>query len=299
MSSLIATIGFGVVTAATIALAGVGLTIQVSVTHVFNFAYGAILIAGTYVGYVLNTDGQGFAVCCLAGAGAGAVLSLVLNRVIFAPFARKGISQFGMLIVGLQLSLVIVSVIQATAGEGFFSYQLNTAPPVSGLKSLDLLLTSTQLVVIGLTIVVVLVLHAFLQYTQLGQAMRATSSNSKLAKACGIRTARVIDITWLISGAMCGLAGVVLGYSVGAFVATSGTDFLVVMLAVLPLAAGSPLRAALASLAVGVAMEVAALYTQSDLKYLVAYGILVLILVVQPPGLFRGTAALFREDFAT
>ena len=48
-----------------------------------------------------------------------------------------------------------------------------------------------------------------MRYTRLGKAMRATAANPDLARNCGIRTDRVVTITWLVTGALCGLAGAV------------------------------------------------------------------------------------------
>jgi branched-chain amino acid transport system permease protein/neutral amino acid transport system permease protein len=283
------------VSAAVIALAAVGFTVQFGISNIFNFAYGAIMITATYVGSVLNSHGSGLAVCCLAGAAVGAVMSVLMNRLVFVPFVRRGVSAVGMFIVCLQLAVVIESVIQIVAGEGFFAYNVPPQAPVSALTSIKLLLTPEELTVIGLAVAVIVTFTLFLKVTQLGQAMRATSSNARLAKSCGIRTSRIIDIAWLMSGALCGLAGVIFGYTVGAFAANSGTDFLIVALAAILLGAGKPLRAALGSIIVGVSMEVLALYIPADLKELAAFAILLAIMLIRPEGIARGGASLFRE----
>ena len=59
MSIVISAVGFGLVTAAVTALAAVGFTLQVGISNVFNFSYGAIMITGTYIGYAVNHAGGG------------------------------------------------------------------------------------------------------------------------------------------------------------------------------------------------------------------------------------------------
>ena len=73
--------------------------------------------------------------------------------------------------------------------------------------------------------------HGLLRYTKLGKAMRATAANRSLARNCGIRTDRVVTVTWALTGALCGMAGTVLAINDGSFGATSADLFLVVILA--------------------------------------------------------------------
>lgn len=291
-SILVAAIGFGVVSAATIALAAIGFTLQAGISNIFNFAYGDILIAASYGGYVANKAGAGIAVCIVVGAVVGSVLSVAANRFIFMRFLGRGVSRFGMLIVCLWCGVVLQNLLQASFGDHFFTYNFNESGPLKAFRSVGLLLNPTQLSVIGLALVLILLLYVFLERTQLGQAMRATSSNSSLARISGINTARVINITWAISGALCGIAGVVFAITVGAFQSTSGEGFLVIVFAATMLGGlGKPFGAALAALIVGVAQEVLAVYIQSDLKEIAAFAILVVILMFRPQGLFGRVSA--------
>ena len=92
-------------------------------------------------------------------------------------------------------------------------------------------LTVVQFGIIGLSIVVMIAVHALIRYTRLGKAMRATAANRDLARNCGIRTDRVVMLTWLITGALCGLAGLTFAVNSGTFGATSTDIFLVLILA--------------------------------------------------------------------
>jgi len=286
-SILVAALGFGVVSAAVVALAAIGFTLQAGISNIFNFAYGDILIASSYGGYVANQQGASIPLCILAGAFVGCVLSVAANRVIFARFLNRGVSRFGMLIVALWCGVVLQNFLQALFGAHFFTYNFSEGGPVKALRGTGLLLNATQLSVIALAVVLIVLLYLFLERSQLGQAMRATSSNSSLARVAGINTTRVIDITWAISGALCGIAGVIFAITVGAFESTSGETFLVIVFAAAMLGGlGKPLGAALGALVVGVSQEVLAVYIQSDLKEIAAFGILVIILIVRPQGLF-------------
>jgi branched-chain amino acid transport system permease protein/neutral amino acid transport system permease protein len=117
--------------------------------------------------------------------------------------------------------------------------------------------------------------------------MRATSSNRTLARSCGISTDRVSDIAWLISGSLCGAAGVALAITTVSFDFSLGSLFLIPMIAAAVLGGiGQPYGAMLGGLIVGVSSEVAAAVSNPNYKDVVAFMILIIMLLVRPRGLF-------------
>ena len=288
MSVFVASIGFGLVTAAVLALASVGFTLQFAVTNVLNLAYGGVMIVAAYAAYILNQHGVNIWIAVLAAILAGAGLSVVLNNLIYTPFAKRGTSPIAMVIVALGMTLILEFGTQAVAGPTNVSYAMSQGATVK-LGSIQL--TVAQLVIIALAIVVMALVHGLIRYTRLGKAMRATAANPDLARNCGIRTARVITLTWLISGALCGLAGATFAINSGTFGATSTDIFLVLILAAVFLGGpGQPYGAMLGALVIGLATEVSASVVVSDYKDVIAFIILLVMLTVRPNGLL-GTPA--------
>ena len=283
MSVFVESIGFGLVTSAVLAVASVGFTLQFAVTNVLNLAYGGVMVVSAYAAYVVNQRGVSVWISALAGIAAGALLSVILNNLIYTPFQRKGTSSIGMVIVSLGMTLILVFGTQAIAGPTNVSY---TASQGATVTPLGLNLTVVQLVIIAISIVVMLGVHFLIRYTRLGKAMRATAANRNLARNCGIRTAHVVTITWLISGALCGLAGVVFALDSGTFGATSTDLFLVLILAAVFLGGpGEPYGAMLGALVIGLATEVSASIVVPDYKDVVAFLILIAMLALRPSGL--------------
>jgi branched-chain amino acid transport system permease protein/neutral amino acid transport system permease protein len=283
VSVFVESIGFGLVTAAVLAVASVGFTLQFAVTNVLNLAYGGVMIVSAYAAYAINQHGVSIWISALAGIAAGALLSLVLNNLIYTPFQRRGTSPIGMVIVSLGMTLILVFGTQAIAGPTNVSY---TASQGATVKPLGFDLTVVQLVIIALSIALMVLVHGLIRYTRLGKAMRATSANRNLARNCGIRTDRVVTITWLITGALCGLAGVVFALDSGTFGATSTDLFLVLILAAVFLGGpGEPYGAMLGALVIGLATEVSASFIVSDYKDVVAFVILIAMLALRPSGL--------------
>jgi branched-chain amino acid transport system permease protein/neutral amino acid transport system permease protein len=150
----------------------------------------------------------------------------------------------------------------------------------------------------GLAIAVMIIVQLLLTQTRLGKAMRATAANPGLAQASGIATDRVIDVAWLMSGALCGLAGVVLVLNTTSFQSTTGNDFLVVIIAAAMLGGvGRPLGALVGAVILGVATEVSAAYMSPSYKEVIAFVVLVIVLLVRPGGLF-GNADAVRSSNA-
>lgn len=283
MSIVITSLGFGVVSAAVLALAAVGFTLQFAVTNVLNLAYGGVMIVAAYAAYALNNAGVNIWIATLGAIVAGAAMSVFLNNVVYTPFQRRGSSPIAMVIVSLGMTLILVFGTQALAGPTNVSYAMS---PGATVKVGSLELTTVQLVIIALSVVVMVLVHALIRYTKLGKAMRATAANRSLARNCGIRTDRVVTVTWLITGALCGLAGATFAINSGTFGATSTDLFLVLVLAAVFLGGpGEPYGAMLGALVIGLATEVSASVIVSDYKDVIAFLILLAMLAVRPTGL--------------
>jgi branched-chain amino acid transport system permease protein/neutral amino acid transport system permease protein len=115
VSVFVESIGFGLVTAAVLAVASVGFTLQFAVTNVLNLAYGGVMVVSAYAAYAINQDGVTIWISALAGIAAGALLSVILNNFVYTPFQRKGTSPIGMVIVSLGMTLILVFGTQAPA----------------------------------------------------------------------------------------------------------------------------------------------------------------------------------------
>ena len=288
MSLFLASLGFGLVTAAVLAIAAVGFTMQFAVTDVLNLAYGAVMIGSAFVAYWLNQAGVNVWLGLLVAAVAGAVASVLLNRGIYAPFQRRGSAPITLVIVSLGMTLIIEFGLQAIVGGTSVSYTMSQGPTV---KAGGLVLTTVQLVIIGLSVVVMAAVHGLLRYTKLGKAMRATAANRSLARNCGIRTDRVITLTWAVTGALCGVAGTVFAMNNGSFGATSADLFLVVILAAVFLGGPGQAYGAMAgALIIGLATEISAAYINPSYKYVVAFGVLLIVMAVRPGGVLGATA---------
>ena len=283
MSIFLASVGFGLLTAAVLAIAAVGFTLQFAVTNVLNLAFAAVMTAGAFTAYGINQLGVSVWLGLLVAMASCAVLSVALNLLVYAPFQRRGSAPITIVIVSLGMALIIGFGIQAVVGGVNVSYRMSQGRT---WHAGGLILTTVQLVIIAISVAVMLGAYLTLRYTKLGKSMRATAANRTLARNCGIRTGRVITTTWALTGALAGLAGTVFAIDIGSFGATSTNLFVVLILAAVFLGGpGHAYGAMLGALLIGVATEVSAAYIVPSYKYVIAFVVLLAMLAVRPTGL--------------
>ncbi len=288
MQVVIASIGFGLISASILAIASVGFTMQFGITSILNLAYADVMTASAFVAYALNRVGVDIWLCVPLAGLFGAVFSMLLNRVLYARFAQRGTSAVGLVIVSIGIGLIVEYLVVVIWSPNFVSYRLSQG---SGLSLGPLVFTTLQLVVVAIAVVAMILIHSLLAYTKLGKAMRATAVNASLARDCGIATDRIVDLAWLISGALGGMAGVIFAMSIISFTPFSEQGFLVVIIAAAVVGGiGKPYGAMLGALVIGIATELAALLINPAYKDVVAFVLLAVVLLIRPSGILSGLA---------
>jgi branched-subunit amino acid ABC-type transport system permease component len=214
----------------------------------------------------------------------GAVASWALNRFVFTPFQRRNLAPITVVIVALGVDLVGTFGLQAIVGGGYVSFRI---APGQEYHILGMFLSGMQLIILAICAAVLGLIHWLLKYTRLGKAMRATSANPNLARNSGVKTQLVISTTWLISGALCGLAGTIFAMNTGVFEATSAQLYIVMLLAAMFLGGpGEPYGAMFGALTIGLATEISAAYISPQYKEVVAFLVLLGMLTFRPYGIF-------------
>ncbi len=278
-------VGFGLVTTSVLAVAAMGLSLQFGITNYVNFAYGDFMALGAYLAFFLNNQVLHINIwvsVALATLLMG-VFGVLINQFLLGPFARRFKSTHYVLIVTFGLSLVMLNVIYSIWGANVQFYSL---PPGMAHKIGPLLLTTSQLLVMGIAVVILLTIHATLKMTRLGKSMRAMSDNGTLAMSSGIDTKRITTITWFLSGALAGVAGAVLGISEGNLTPASGELVQFVIFAAVILGGiGSIYGAMAGAVVIGMATEISAAFINPAYKLDIAFAVLILTLLIRPNGL--------------
>lgn len=288
MDTLISAIGFGIVTASILLPAAVGFTLQFSATNVLNIAFGAQMTFAAYIAYVCTSHGVNLWLALVVAGAFGAIFSALLNRLLLTPFIRRGTTFFGMVVVTIALALIIEYFVEIIWGTLPVHYPV-AAPGVVRLGAMSF--TVDQLVVMAISVAFAVGTHLLLRYTRLGKAMRAVAANTPLARSSGVPAQRITDLAWLISGAMGGVAGVMLGLSIASVSFTMGDTFLMEIIAAAILGGvGQVYGAMLGAVLIGVLLQVSAIPLGGAYAPISAFAILILVLLVRPTGILAGTA---------
>jgi branched-subunit amino acid ABC-type transport system permease component len=276
--------GFGLVTASVLALAAVGVTLQFGVMNYINFAYGSYIALAGFLAWELNVAaGLNIWIAILVSSIGMAIVAIVIDRLVLRPFSNRKWPQIYMLIVTLGLWLILSNGLVAIWGTNPRQFSVASELP---LHVGPFLLTAQQLIIIAVAVVALVSVHLLLTRTKLGKAMRAMSDDRVLASACGIDAKRVVTVTWLVAGFLIGLAGCVLALNLASFDYTFGDNYLFVVFAAVILGGiGQPYGTMIGALIIGLATELSAVVIDSAYKNDVAFGLLIVMLMIRPQGL--------------
>ncbi|HWM98106.1 MAG TPA: branched-chain amino acid ABC transporter permease [Streptosporangiaceae bacterium] len=258
-------------------------------TRLLNYAQGGMAMITTYVAievvYHTGSYWAGFVVALVAGIVLGAVCQLTIIR----PTMNK--PPLNAVIVTIGLLVLLEGLAGIFFGGQFRSFP--TAFSVTGLRigGTPLGVSRFDLFVVAAVLVTTLVLAVAFRYTSAGLRMRAAAFNATIARLSGIRVARVLTVGWALAGLLGALAGVLVSPSTFLYPNSMDTIFVFGFTAAVIGGLDSPVGAVTGGLLLGLALSYAGGYLPSgaNLVPVVALGILVLVLMVRPDGLFSAT----------
>jgi branched-chain amino acid transport system permease protein len=274
----------GLVGAGYFALGAVGLTLVYGVLRLVNFAHGDMLTFGTYVALGGTALGVPFWPSAFLGMAATALVAVLLDRIMWERMRRAQTSTLQLFLVATGLALVLRYAVQFFAGSQVRTVGLDTTSSIDlgpwHLGSLQLVVMLVGLVTIGLA-------GIGLRYTRVGKEMRAVADNIALAEATGIDTRRTIRVTWLFSGALAALAGILYAASIGSINPNFGFTILLSLFAAAVLGGiGNAYGALAGGIVIGLSQEWSTLFFNPRWKPAIGFAILILTLLLMPRGIF-------------
>ena len=258
-------------------------------TRLLNYAQGGMAMITTYIAieviYHTGSYWAGFVVALAAGAVLGAVCQLTIIRPTMNKPPLNGV------IVTIGLLVLLEGLAGIIFGGQFRSFP--TAFSVTGLRigGTPLGVSRYDIFVAAAVLVATLALALAFRYTSAGLRMRAAAFNATIARLSGIRVARVLTVGWALAGLLGALAGVLVSPSTFLYPNSMDTIFVFGFTAAVIGGLDSPVGAVTGGLLLGLALSYAGGYLPSgaNLVPVVALGILVVVLMVRPDGLFSAT----------
>ena len=264
-------------------LVALGYNIPLAQTGVFNFAQGQIVVFGTFFAWFAMGDrGWPWWVAIVGGAAAGGLIAAVEELVAIRPVAAKG--SHAILVTTVGASVVIEGVLLATWGSTTRSVNFFAGNNAFSLLGGRLLPVDLWLIVAA--VVISFGLHAVSRYTLWGLAGRAITDDMAAAIVRGVNVARLRVSAFILAGALGGALGPLIGPVAGIDVST-GISLTIYGFVALALGGfGSFPGCLVGGMAIGLVESYASRYFGVAYPPLILFGILILLLLLKPTGLF-------------
>ncbi|MCL8385448.1 branched-chain amino acid ABC transporter permease [Xanthobacter aminoxidans] len=266
-------------------LLGLSLTIVYGAMRIANLAHGEMVLAGSYVAYVVTTQ-LGYSP--LAAIPVAFILLFLLAFALFAVAGRRLQAardpEMASFLFFYGVSLMVASgllfLFDADARSVIFQFQ-----PLS-YRVLGLVIPKARVVAVGVAMVLVPALFLFLYRTTSGKALRAAVMNRDALRIVGVDVERLSLVAFSVSAGIAGVTGVLLALVFPAFTPFSGLDYTITGFVVIVLGGlGSPLGALLGGMIFAFSEQLTTLWIGQSAGVLAGFLILVLVVAIRPAGL--------------
>jgi branched-chain amino acid transport system permease protein len=281
----------GLMLGGTYALVAIGYSLVFGVLRLIHLAHGEVFMVGAYIGLEVMLAFNVGPVAALAAAIVGtAVLGIVLELIIFRPIRRKGGSFLAPLVTSIGAGLILQEVFTKIFGAEQSEFPAGIGGDVYRIG--PLFVSATQLFIMAIAVLSMIVLHLFISRTRHGMAMRAVAENIEIASVLGINPDAVIMLTFAVASALAGIAGVLVGLAYTAVSPFMGINMAVKGLAIMLVGGlGSIYGAMVGGLLLGIVEVFCVAYAASSYRDAVAFGLMIVILILRPRGLFATGAS--------
>lgn len=265
------------------ALIALGYTMVYGIIKLINFAHGDIYMLGAYIGFICTAQlGMGFFSALITAMALCALIGVVIERIAYKPL--RNATRITALITAIGVSYFLEASTQKVMGTG-----VKTFPQVLANQKIMLggvMITTQQIAIFVITIVLMLLLQYIVRKTKVGRAMRAVSVDADAARLMGVNVDMTISYTFAIGSALAGAAGVLVGLYYNSINPLMGMlPGVKVFIAAVFGGIGIIPGAMFGGFFIGIVETLVSGYGSSLYKDAVVYIILIIILVVKPAGL--------------
>jgi branched-chain amino acid transport system permease protein len=273
---------YGLLEGGLLALVAIGFSLVWGVMNIVNLAHGAFVLVGAYIAWKLN-DAMGLdpylgaLVAAAALFGAGYVVQrLLINQVVNAPIWMTLLLTFG-------LDLLIVNGLILLFTADFRS--LSTSWGSDSISLGDVKVPYGRLAGFAIAVALTVALVLFVARTRTGLAIRATGMDRSAARLMGMNVRHVYAFTFALAAGLAGLAGAIIG-TINTFNPAAAGGFTLQSFVIAVLGGLGNMWGALAGgVTLGLVQAWGGQYLSGTLVNAIAFGVLVLVLIVRPAGL--------------
>ncbi|RIX49030.1 MAG: branched-chain amino acid ABC transporter permease [Rhodocyclales bacterium GT-UBC] len=269
------------------ALFALGFTLVFGVLAVINLAHGAVFMVGSYAALAMVSHLNAPLWVAMLGAMLGSgIVGLLVDVLILKPLRARNAPHLAPMIATIGVGIMLTSSAQGLFGAEVLRFPEDILPAGEFLVG-DVHVRALEIAIVAIAFLLMAVLFVTLKRTQLGRALRAIAESPKAAYLLGINVEGLFHVTSFVTAALGGIAGVLIGLNFNAITPQMGQPMLHKGIAVIILGGMGDIRGALiGGLFLGFAEVISKAYLSSQMGDAVAFGLLFLILLVRPSGLF-------------
>ncbi|KNF07474.1 high-affinity branched-chain amino acid ABC transporter system permease protein LivH [Gottschalkia purinilytica] len=265
------------------ALTAIGFTMVYGIIRLINFAHGDIYMVGAFIALLgITALNLPIVPAFLLGMAGASIVGILIAKFAYSPVFKAPRINLFLSAIGMALFLEnFAMLVWGPETQSFPNVIKNTVYVFGGLR-----VSKLQLIILGTTIVLVLILTYIVQYTKMGKAMRCVSQDMDASRLMGINTNRIVYFTFALGSSLGAAAGVLVGmYYKAVFPMMGFVPGLKAFIAAVIGGIGSIPGAMLGGIIMGVSESLGAAYISSGYRDAIAFIILIIILLFKPAGI--------------
>lgn len=267
------------------ALIALGYTMVYGIIKLINFAHSDVYMIGAYIGYFCMTSLRlGFVSSLLIAMVFCTLLGVAIEKIAYKPL--RNATKIAVLITAIGVSLFLEYGTMFIVGPTVRSYPAMGGVMVKTFKLANITITMQQVLIVGITVILMILLQFIVKKTRIGKAMRAVSLDQDAAMLMGINVNSTISFTFALGSALAGAAGILVGVYYNSINPLMGTlPGLKAFIAAVFGGIGIIPGAMIGGYVIGIIEVFVAGYGNSMYRDAVVFAILILVLIVKPTGL--------------
>lgn len=267
-------------------LLGLGYSLIYKATGLMTFVQGELLMLGAFFGLTFyKILGLPFFIALLLTVIVMFIIGLLIEKYVIRILINKGATIIYIVLATIGLSIVFQNIAMITWGSQTFQF-----PSIFGVDVIrigGISIAPESLLALVVSIICMVIMHFFMTRTRYGTAMRAAAQDAMAASTLGINVSLTTGITWGISSALAGVAGMLIGPLWGVSIIMGTIIGLKAFAAAVIGGYGNMYGAIVGGVILGLIETFTAGYISSQYKDFIAFFVLILVLIVRPTGIFN------------
>ena len=279
----------GITMGAVYAIFALGLTLVFGLLKILNLAHGAVFMVGALVSlYAVTAWGVGLPLAFLLAMLSGGAVSVGLELLVFRPLRRRQGDELSTVVAGVGANLVLMTIAQQLTNAENMRFPFGTFP-VQFYRGFGLRVSLQDIAIITAAALMVVGLVIYLFRTRAGTEVRAIAVNERTSMLLGVNPNAIYLQVFFAAGALAGAAGTILGIAFNSVGYAMGENILLQAFVIIVLGGlSSVVGTIVAGIFIGIVQALATGYLSAELSEIILFGILFLVLLMRPSGLFPG-----------